>query len=144
MMTTRPRQSERNDAGFTLVELLVVLGILAMLAAFAAPQVTSYLGRARTESARVQISAIASALELYALDAGSYPPTEQGLRPLVEAPPGATRWSGPYLKKAQGLLDPWGRPFQYIRQAPSGPIQILSLGSDNAVGGAGEAQDVRN
>jgi general secretion pathway protein G len=132
------------EAGFTLVELLVVLGILALVAAIAAPQVTGYLGRARTESARIQISGLVSALELYALDNGGYPATEQGLRALVQPPPGATRWSGPYLKKADGLNDPWGRPYQYVRQAPGGPFQILTLGADNARGGVGEAQDVTN
>jgi general secretion pathway protein G len=131
------------DAGFTLIELLVVLGILALLAAFAAPQVTGYLGRARTESARVQISAIASALELYAIDNSSYPTSEQGLRALIEAPSGSTRWAGPYLKRADGLKDPWGRPYQYAWQAPNG-FQVFSLGSDNARGGTGEAQDVTN
>ena len=146
-MTARHRPvppARPPDAGFTLVELLVVLGILALLAGFAAPQVMGYLGRARTESARVQISALTSALELYALDNGAYPATEQGLAALVQPPAGATRWAGPYLKKAQGLADPWGRPYQYVRQAPGGPFQIFTLGADNARGGTGEAQDVTN
>jgi general secretion pathway protein G len=138
------QRSADGDAGFTLIELLVVLGILALLATFTAPQVMGYLGRARTESARLQIGAITSALELYALDNGAYPPTELGLKALVEPPPGATRWNGPYLKKAQGLFDPWGRPYQYVRVAPAGPVQIVTFGSDNARGGTGEAQDVTN
>jgi general secretion pathway protein G len=132
------------DAGFTLVELLVVMGILALLAAFAAPQVMGYLGRARTESARLQINAIVSALELYALDNGGYPPSELGLRALMEAPAGANRWAGPYLKKAQGLNDPWGRVYQYSSPSPAGPVQVFTLGADNARGGTGEAQDVTN
>jgi general secretion pathway protein G len=144
VLSKSQRAQQNPEAGFTLVELLVVLGILAMLAAFAGPQVMGYLGRARTESARVQIGALTSALELYALDNGGYPATEQGLAALVQPPAGATRWAGPYLKKAQGLTDPWGRPYQYVRQAPGGPFQIFTLGADNARGGAGEAQDVTN
>jgi general secretion pathway protein G len=108
-----------TDAGFTLIELLIVLAILVLLASVAAPQVWRYLGKARTETAKVQISAISSALELYALDNGVYPPPQIGLKGLMERPHGATHWNGPYLKKAEGLIDPWGRPYQYRMPAPS-------------------------
>jgi general secretion pathway protein G len=133
-----------RQAGFTLLELLVVLGILALLATFAAPQVLRYLGKARTEAAKIQLNAIASALELYALDNGRYPPQQVGLTALVQAPPGATRWNGPYLKKPEGLVDPWGRPYQYRTPGRSGPFEVFTLGRDNAPGGTGEDQDVVN
>jgi general secretion pathway protein G len=137
--------TERQDeAGFTLVELLVVLGILSLLAAFAAPTVLGYLGRARTEAARTQIAALSNALDQYAIDVGSYPTSEQGLKSLMQAPAGANRWSGPYLRRPEGLVDPWGKPYLYTRVAPMGPVQIISLGSDQARGGTGEAQDVSN
>src|SRR5262245_38384430 len=87
----------RADEGFTLIELLIVLGILVLLAALVAPQVIHYLGRARTEAAKVQINSIVSALDLYALDVGGYPSQEAGLAALVQAPPNSPRWSGPYL-----------------------------------------------
>jgi general secretion pathway protein G len=133
-----------GDAGFTLIELLIVLGILALLASVAAPQVLRYLGTARTETAKIQINAIASALELYALDNGGDPPQQIGLKALMEAPQGAARWNGPYLKKAQGLVDPWGRPYQYRQPGRAGPFDIFSLGRDNAPGGTGEDRDVTN
>lgn len=134
----------RGDAGFTLIELLIVLGILALLAGLAAPQVLRYLGTARTEAAKIQINSIASALELYALDNGGYPAQQVGLKALVEAPQGATRWNGPYLKKAQGLIDPWGRAYQYRVPGRGSPFEVFTLGRDNAPGGTGEDRDVTN
>jgi general secretion pathway protein G len=132
------------EAGFTLIELLIVLGILALLAGFAAPQVLRYLGKARTETAKIQINAISSALELYALDNGGYPTQQAGLTALVQAPQGAARWSGPYLKKAEGLVDPWGRPYQYRLPGRAGPFDVFTLGRDNAAGGTGEDSDITN
>ena len=133
-----------GEAGFTLIELLIVLGILALLAGFAAPQVLRYLGKARTETAKIQINAISSAIELYALDNGGYPTQQAGLSALVQAPQGAARWSGPYLKKAEGLVDPWGRPYQYRLPGRAGPFDVFTLGRDNAAGGTGEDSDATN
>ncbi|WP_088343237.1 MULTISPECIES: type II secretion system major pseudopilin GspG [Rhodomicrobium] len=130
------------EAGFTLLELLVVLGILALLATVGYPQVLRYLGAARTETAKTQISAIATSLELYALDNGSFPPQQAGLNALVQAPSGARRWKGPYLKKAEGLIDPWGHPYQYRVPGKNSPFELATLGRDNAPGGEGEDQDI--
>ncbi len=132
----------RRDAGLTLIELLVVLGILALLASVAAPQVLRYLGKARSETAKVQINALSSALELYALDNGGYPPPQAGLGALMQPPAGAMRWQGPYLKKTEGLTDPWGRPYQYRVPGRAGPFEVYTLGRDNAPGGTGEDLDV--
>ena len=134
----------RREAGFTLIELLIVLGILALLASVATPQVLRYLGTARAETAKVQINAITSALELYAIDNGGYPTQEVGLSALMQAPQGATQWNGPYLKKAQGLMDPWGRPYQYKVPGRGGPFDVFSLGRDNAPDGTGEDRDITN
>lgn len=138
------RRALKADGGFTLVELLVVLAILTMLATFVGPQVLRYLGKARTDTARVQISSIVSALELYAIDNGGYPPQEAGLGALLQAPSGAARWNGPYIKKADGIIDPWGRPYGYRVGTPPGQFTVFTLGRDNAVGGIGEDQDVAN
>ena len=133
-----------REAGFTLIELLVVLGILALLAGFAAPQVLRYLGKARTETAKIQINAISSAIELYALDNGGYPQQQFGLSALIQPPQGATRWSGPYLKKAEALVDPWGRPYHYRLPGRGVAFDVFTLGRDNAAGGTGEDSDVTN
>lgn len=133
-----------GDAGFTLLELLVVLGILAMLATLAGPQVLRYMGRAKTETARAQISSISTALELYSLDNGGFPPQQAGLQPLVRAPAEAGRWRGPYLKRTDGLVDPWGRPYQYRHPGRNAAAEVFTLGRDNAPGGTGEDQDLTN
>ena len=132
------------DAGFTLLELLVVLGIIALLATVAAPQVLQYLGKARTDTAKAQISAISTALELYALDAGGFPSQQAGLSALITDPTGTPGWKGPYLKNANGLIDPWGRPYNYKFPGRNGQAEVFTLGRDNAVGGTGENQDVSN
>ncbi len=137
-------QRRTGEAGFTLLELLVALGILVLLAAIVGPQVAGYLSRARTDTARVQLAAVASAMELYALDNGGYPPPQVGLRALVEPPPGSPRWRGPYLTKADGLVDPWGRPYLYRVPGKGRAFEIYTLGRDNAPGGTGEDQDVTN
>jgi general secretion pathway protein G len=134
----------REDAGFTLIELLIVLAILALLASLAAPQVMRYLGKARTETAKVQIRAISTALDTYALDNGGYPPPQVGLNALVQQPQGTMRWSGPYLTKAEGLIDPWGRPYQYRVPGRTGAFDVFTLGRDNAPGGTGEDSDITN
>jgi len=117
---------KRNDAGYTLLELLVVMGILAILTAFATPQLMGYFGKAKTQSAQLQIENINTALELYYMENGTYPSADAGLKALVEATPEAPRWNGPYLKKAKNLLDPWGRPYQYSRS--NGEYEVYSLG----------------
>lgn len=148
-LPTTLRAAERKlrrtgEEGFTLLELLVVLGIIALLATVAAPQVLQYLGKARTETAKAQIAAISTSLELYALDNGGFPPQQTGLSALIAAPQGAVSWRGPYLKRADGLLDPWGRPYGYRMPGRGGNPDVFTLGRDNAPGGAGEDQDVSN
>ncbi len=132
------------ECGYTLLELLVVLGIIVMIATIAAPQVLRYLGTARTETAKAQISAVSTALELYALDAKGFPQQQVGLQALMQPPPGQTSWRGPYLKRASGLTDPWGQPYRYKFPGRGGQPDVYSLGRDNAPGGAGEDQDITN
>ncbi len=136
------RVHANSAAGFTLLELLVVLGILALLAAVVGPNVLRYMGKGRTISAKAQISSISTAIELYALDMGAAPSTEAGLGALMSAPQGATRWRGPYLKNANGLVDPWGRPYNYRSPGQHAPYEIFSYGQDNAPSGTGEDQDL--
>ncbi len=130
------------SAGYTLVEVLVVLGIIAMLTAVVGPRLLTYFGEAKVDTAKLQINQLSSAVELYYLDTGGYPSAEAGLSALVSKPAGAARWSGPYLKKADGLIDPWGRPYIYRSPGEHGDFDILSLGRDNAKGGDGEDLDI--
>jgi general secretion pathway protein G len=129
-------------AGFTLIELLVVLVILGLLAGLVGPQVLKYLSSASSDTARLQIENLSNAMEGYRIEVGRYPSTEEGLEALVEAPPGATRWNGPYLKKNVIPKDPWGNEYNYRSPGEHGPFDIFSLGSDNAPGGEGESRDI--
>jgi general secretion pathway protein G len=131
----------RNDAGYTLLELLVVMGILAVLTAVATPQLMGYFGKAKTQSVQLQIENIDTALELYYMENGSYPSTSVGLKALVEATPEAPRWNGPYLKKAKNLLDPWGRPYQYVYPASNGDYEVYSLGPNGKATSASAAPE---
>jgi general secretion pathway protein G len=132
----------RHQGGYTILELLVVLGILAMLATVAAPQAIRYFSRAKTETAQLQVNQLVSAVEMYYLDVGKYPPQDIGLKALVDPPPAEPRWGGPYLKKADALIDPWGKAYEYRNPGQKGPFDVFSLGRDGAAGGAGEDKDV--
>lgn len=127
---------DNSDGGFTLLEILVVIAILGLLVGLVAPAVLRQLGGARNSIARQSIQRLVSVLDLYKLDLGSYPTTDQGLGALLQQPSGVTNWNGPYLK-GEGLpLDPWGRPFSY--RAPSAragkEVDVCSAGA------TGEAQ----
>ncbi len=134
----------RKTGGFTLIELLVVLAILALLAGIVGPQVMKSLGDSKTKTARLQIEDFGAALDLYRLDVGRYPNTDEGLEALIKKTDGAPKWNGPYLKKNQVAQDPWG--YDYIYRAPgeNGPYDLYSLGGDNAEGGDGQDQDVKS
>lgn len=139
------RRNPPSDAGFSLLELLVVLAIMGLLAAIVAPQVIRYLGSSRSQTSKVQVQNTAAALELYRLDVGRYPTAEEGLKALVSAPSTATGWNGPYLQQATALNDPWGKPYLYRVPGRDGrEIDVYTLGSDGSEGGSGEAKDVGN
>ena len=129
-------------AGFTLLELLVVLVILGLLAAFAVPQVMNYLGGARSDAAKIQISNLSTALDLYRLDVGRYPTSDEGLTSLVTPPSGADRWNGPYVKKQESLIDPWGEQYGFRSPGRHGAYDLFSLGADKSEGGDGEDRDL--
>ena len=132
----------RHQAGFTLVELLVVLIILGLIAAFAAPQVIKYVGGAKSDSANIQVERLSSVLDLYRLQVGRYPSDDEGLDALMEAPADAPNWDGPYLKKADSLIDPWGRQYLYRFPGEHGEFDLYTLGADDQEGGEGENRDL--
>ena len=137
---THSRGKRRH--GFTLVELLVVLAILALLAGIVGPKVLGQLGGAKAKTAAVQIADLDKTLELFKLDVGRYPTAEEGLDALVKKPASAASWSGPYLKGGVPV-DPWSHPYVY-RPGAGGSFEILSLGADGAPGGEGENADIHN
>ena len=137
------RIARRAGLGFTLIEILVVIAIIAILAGLVGPAVMDRLGGAKSKTAGVQIADLDKSLELFKLDVGRYPTTEEGLEALVKKPGSANGWTGPYLKGGVPT-DPWGHPYRYANPGPNGGIDILSRGADGAPGGEGENADVRN
>lgn len=141
----RNKTDDTAEAGFTLVELLVVLVILALLAALVGPRVLGYLGQSRVKTARIQISAYQTALELYHLDLGRYPAQAEGLEALSTRPTGgaagAEAWNGPYLTKSVAA-DPWGNPYRYETTPDGAGYRLSSLGADGKEGGEGDNADI--
>jgi len=135
----------RRNAGFTLLELLVVVAIIGLLAAYVGPRYVSQLNKSEVTTARSQIEALARALESYRLDVGSYPPTTAGLSLLRVRPANQPRWNGPYLQKDLPL-DPWGNAYVYRNTAtPGSPrdFDLFSYGRDGRPGGSGDGADIR-
>ena len=150
MTSNRERPAFRTGprAGFTLIEILVVIAVIALLAALVAPNVFRNMGTARDVVARTQIEMLGAALDAYRLDNGRYPTTAQGLDALWMLPasePRPSNWRGPYLRKPVPL-DPWRNPYVYVSP---GRIHLTgydlnSLGADGAVGGEGDDADISN
>jgi len=132
----------RGDAGFTLVEILVVITIIGLIMAIVGPRVLNYLGESKVKAAKIQIESFSSALDLYYLDMGRYPASSDGLVALVQRPGNAQEWNGPYLKGAVVPNDPWGHAYVYRSPVEHAPYEILSFGSDGQEGGTGTAADI--
>ena len=125
-------------AGFSLVEMLVVLAIIGMIVGLVGPRVLNYLSESKVKTAQIQMENIASALDLFYLDAGRYPTTEEGLVALVRQPSGLPSWNGPYLKSATAPHDPWGHDYIYRAPGQNGPFDVGSLGPTGKEGGGGQ------
>ena len=138
--TRVPRESA---AGFTLLELLVVVVIIGLLAGFVAPRYFGQVGKSEVNVAKAQIDALEKALDQYRLDIGRYPDNELGLKALVERPASEPKWAGPYLRK-DVPLDPWGKPYIYKTPGEKGDFDLVSFGKDGQPGGSGEAADISN
>jgi general secretion pathway protein G len=132
-----------HDAGFTLLELLVVLVILGLLAGYVAPKYFAQVGKSEVKTAAAQIVALEKALDQYRIDTSRYPSTEQGLAALNIKPADEPRWDGPYLKKTVPN-DPWGKPYQYRAPGEHGEIDLFSYGRDGVPGGTGNDADINN
>lgn len=139
------RRSRRRPSGFTLIEILVVIVVIAILATLVAPNIFQHVGAAKDATAKSQIEMLGAALDAYRLDNGRYPTTEQGLAALWEKPTSdpPANWRSPYLRKPVPL-DPWGRAYVYTAPGQVNPqgYDLLSYGADGKPGGDGEDADI--
>ena len=127
--------------GFTLLELLVVVAIIGLLAAYVGPKYFGQIGKSEQALAKAQIESFHKALGSYRLDVGNFPSTEDGLNALLAKPASATKWAGPYLSKAVPL-DPWGKAYVYRAPGSKGDYELMSYGKDSQPGGTGDAADI--
>jgi general secretion pathway protein G len=132
---------KRQERGFTLMEILVVVIIIGLLAALVGPRLFGKVSLAKQKAAKAQIELFATALDTFRLDIGKYPTTEEGLKALREKPSGVEGWQGPYLTK-ELPVDPWGRAYVYKSPGQNGDYDLISYGLDGAEGGEGENLDI--
>ena len=141
VLSVRSRISDIR--GFTLLELLVVMVIIGLLAAYVGPKYFSQVGKSEVKMAQAQIDSLEKALHQYRLDVGSYPTTEQGLNALLSSPGNEPKWQGPYLSKRLPM-DPWGKSYQYKYPGERSDFDLFSFGKDGQPGGTGEDADITN
>ena len=134
---------KKVSSGFTLLELLVVVAIIGMLAAFVGPRVFGHVSKSEITTAKAQIEAFSHALDAYRLDVGTYPDDKLGLAALISRPADSTRWNGPYLQK-EIPVDPWGHPYQYKFPGTKHEYDLISFGRDGVPGGSGDDADLGN
>jgi general secretion pathway protein G len=141
-MLRAQHRDRRNEQGFTLVEMLVVITIIGLIMGLIGPRVLNYLSESKVKAAKIQLQSFGSALDLFYLDAGRFPSTAEGLTALVQRTPGVSAWNGPYLKGGNLPNDPWNNPYIYRSPGERSPYEIMSYGSDGQEGGTGIAADL--
>ena len=134
----------RRDRGMTLIEILVVLVLIGIVMGIVGGNFLSRGEKAKADAAKIEIGQIAQSLDLFKLELGRYPTTQEGLQALVAAPPGLANWAGPYWKKSTAPKDPWSHEYKYASPGTHGAYDIISLGADGVEGGEGANKDVTN
>ncbi|MDO9337708.1 MAG: type II secretion system major pseudopilin GspG [Caulobacter sp.] len=135
------KQRRREEAGYTLTEMLVVVAIIGLISAVVIPQTIGQMGKAQSRAAKLKAQTVAAAVELYSGDTGRFPTREEGLNALIERPGGLDSWTGPYLRNKDQILDPWGQPFLYT-VGEGGAFSVSTLGADKKPGGEGADRDI--
>jgi general secretion pathway protein G len=138
----RSRSRKEDERGFTLVEILVVITIIALIMSLVGPRVLNYLTESKVKAAKIQMQSFSSALDLLYLDAGRYPSSAEGLAVLVKPTSAMAGWNGPYLKGGNVPNDPWGKPYLYRSPTERAKYEIMSYGADGQEGGTGTAADI--
>ena len=134
---------KKKNAGVTLLEVMVVLGIMALVIGIAGPRVIGYFGKGKAKAAVIQMENLNSSLKLFYLDNGRYPLETEGLALLLSPSGEMPDWAGPYLDKETGIIDPWGRRYIYSFPGAARPFDLMSLGEDGQVGGEGNGADIK-
>ena len=134
----------RREDGYTLVEMLVVIGIIALIAAVLTPQLLGQMSRARAKAGQLQLDSVAAAVEMYRSDVGRYPNQQEGLQALLTDPGNVEGWTGPYLKDAKAIKDPWSNPVVYQLDADGQHFAVISYGADGKIGGGSADRDLRS
>ncbi len=132
----------KEDEGYTLLELLVVLVILTLIVGIAGPMVLRQFGTAKSSTAQIEVNRLLTDLEFFRVDVGRFPSEDEGLAALLAQPDGVDKWQGPYLPKESQLNDPWDRPYIYGLSDDGQTAIVSSLGADGVEGGTGENADV--
>ncbi len=132
----------RRNRGMTLIEILVVLVLIGIVLGIVGGNFIGKGEKAKADAAKIEIGQIAQTLDLYKLEVGRYPTTQEGLQALITAPAGAANWNGPYWKKQSVPKDPWGNEYKYMSPGSKGPYEIVSLGADGKEGGEGPDKDI--
>jgi len=136
------RSRKDSERGFTLVEILVVITIIALIMSLVGPRVLNYLSESKVKAAKIQMLSFSSALDLLYLDTGRYPSSAEGLDALVKPTSAMQGWNGPYLKGGSLPNDPWGKPYLYRSPTERGKFEIVSYGADGQEGGTGTSADI--
>jgi general secretion pathway protein G len=146
MNRSNPRiyRRDRRQRGMTLIEILVVLTLIAIVMGIVGGNYLQRGEQAKSKAAKIEIEQIGQTLDLYKLEVGRYPTTQEGLQALITAPAGVANWNGPYWKKGTLPKDPWGNDYKYVSPGQHGAYDIISLGADGKEGGEGPNKDINS